>query len=186
MSILALVLTQVIGGAGYIVMASSYYQKTKFQIMLWQIAANVILAMHFYFLSGFTGSLCSLITIAVLIGMYLMNKKEIHRRDIILFWAIVGLSLITYYTYDNFFSLFPFLASVVSYVAFLSNKENEIRLAGILIAILWLIYAMIYGSYVAIGFEIFMIITTIIALIKHRDSKNEKVEGSDDSLKSEE
>lgn len=171
MGLTAQIITQVIGGIGYLVLSASYHQKTKFQIMLWQIVANIILALHFYFLAGFTGSLCSIVSIFVLIGMYLMNKKDFHRRDIIILLAIIALSQITYYTYDNFFSLLPFFASILSYVSFLSNKENEIRIAGVGIAILWLVYAVVYSSYVAIGFELFMIVSTIYSIIKNTNKK---------------
>ncbi len=63
------------------------------------------------------------------------------------------------------------LASTIVIISFLEDNENTIRWIGVLAAICWLLYAIVYKSYIAIVFEVITLINVIIAFIKNLQLK---------------
>ena len=80
---------------------------------------------------------------------------------------ILLLLMVNILTFQNFFSIFPLIASVIVIVSFLEKNENSIRAIGVISAICWLIYAIVYKSYIAIVFEIFTLIDVCYAFFKN-------------------
>ena len=70
-------------------------------------------------------------------------------------------------TFQNFFSIFPLIASVIVIVSFLEKDENNIRAIGVVAAVCWLIYAIAYKSYIAIIFEVITLIDVCVAFLKN-------------------
>ena len=66
------------------------------------------------------------------------------------------------------------IASIIVIISFLDNNENTIRIIGTLSATCWLLYAVVYKSYITIAFEGFVIINTITSFIKNLPNKNNK------------
>ena len=79
-------------------------------------------------------------------------------------------------TFQNIFSIFPMVASVIAIVSFLRKSENDIRGIGILVAICWLIYAIVYKSYISIIFEAITLIDVVIAFLKNLKNKKYRKE----------
>ena len=164
------ILIQLIGAIGYGTIAYSYYKQNKKDILFIQIISYIFFTVHYYLLGGLTGAICNILGLFGFILIYLFDKYKFKSKKILTVCLIPLLIIISLATYENWFSFFPIFASVISIIAFLTNNENEIRRIGIVSAICWFIYALVYKSYIAIVFEIFLIISTIIAFAKN--SKN--------------
>ena len=148
-------LIQGIGAIGYTALALSYYRKKKIDILFMQIIAYIFFSIHYYLLDAITGTMCNLLGLIAITFIYLVEKKkDLKRRNIFILGIIPILVLIALLTYENMYSILPIFASVLSLISFLTDEENTIRGIGIISAISWLIYAIIYKSYVAIVFEI--------------------------------
>lgn len=65
---------QLIGFGALIAMGFSYWQKDKRTILLWQVAANLIFAIHYALLHARSGALCSFFQIIVLL-LFLLQEK---------------------------------------------------------------------------------------------------------------
>ena len=63
------------------------------------------------------------------------------------------------------------IASVIVIISFLENNENDIRGIGVLSAICWLLYAIVYKSYIAIIFEVVTLINVCVAFFKNLSYK---------------
>ena len=159
-------LIQVIGGIAYLLLATSYFKKDKASILLIQIFAYLGFMIHYYLLNGTTAVICNGIGLIVFLIIYIFEKKKIDKNKLLIVITIPSLVIISALTYQNIYSIFPIIASVISISSFLTSNENLIRFVGIISAICWGIYAIVYKSYVSIGFEIFTITFTIIAFIK--------------------
>lgn len=160
-------ITQFIGLLGYSTLGYSYFKKNKKDILFIQIFSYVMFIIHYSLLAAGTGTICNILGLIALVLIYLfdMHKKNKKLLVAILIPILVGISLVTF---ENVYSIFPIIASVVVIISFLTDDEDIIRRIGIVAAICWLIYAIVYKSYVAIVFEVVTLIAVIIAFIKSR------------------
>ena len=168
-------LIQFIGAIGYAILAASYYKKEKRKILFMQIIAYVMFTIHYYLLSGLTGAICNLIGLFALFIIYLFDKYEWKNKNLVSYFFILLLIIINIITFQNIYSIFPMIASVIVIVSFLMNSEDYIRGIGLISAVCWLIYAIVYKSYIAIAFEIFTLIGTLVAFIKNTSNPKVKV-----------
>jgi len=157
---------QFIGAIGYSLLAYSYFKEDKRQILFMQIFAYLMFVIHYYLLSGITGAICNLIGLFALLAIYILDKSKF--KNIVATFFIVELLLINIYEFQNFFSIFPLVASISVIISFLNNDEDVIRIIGIISAICWLVYAVVYKSYIAIVFEVLTLIGTFYAYIKSK------------------
>ena len=167
-----IILIQFIGAIGYATLAASYFKKEKKKILFMQIIAYVMFTIHYYLLSGITGAICNLIGLFALLIIYLYEKYNEKDKNLLATFFITILIIINIATFQNIFSIFPMIASVIVIISFLTDNENAIREIGVVAAICWLIYAIVYKSYVAIVFEVITFVATLIALIKNNKMKD--------------
>ena len=164
-------ITQIIGAIGYSTLALSYFRKDKKKILFMQIIAYIFFIVHYYMLSGLTGSICNIVGLFAMVIIYLFDKYKIKKKSLLIFITIPLLAVILIYTYENIYSIFPIIASTIVIISFLTDNEGLIRGIGVVAAICWLIYAIVYKSYVAIVFEIITLISVFVAFIKNNKAK---------------
>ena len=162
---------QGIGAIGYTTIAISYFKKEKSQILFMQIFAYVFFVIHYYLLNGITGAICNLIGLFALITIYMFEKYKLKNKILVSTLLIILLLMVNIMTFQNIFSIFPMVASVIVIISFLEDNENDIRGIGILAAICWFVYAIVYKSYIAIIFEVITLINVVIAFLKNLSHK---------------
>ena len=161
-------LIQAIGAIGYTTLAISYFKQQKKQILIMQIIAYVFFTIHYYLLSGITGAICNLIGLFALVTIYIFDKYTINNKFIVSMIFALILLIINIITFQNIFSIFPLIASIIVIISFIEDNEDIIRGIGLIAAVCWLLYAIAYKSYIAIGFEFITLINVGIALFKNR------------------
>ena len=167
-----MLLIQLVGGIGYFLLAVSYFKEDKKGILFIQILSYIGFTIHYYLLDAITGAVCNFLGLIIFIIIYAFsNNKSKNKERILITITVPALVIISSLTYQNIYSVFPIVASIIAIVSFLSDNEDKIRFIGIISAICWFIYAIVSKSYVAIIFEIFIISTTIIAFIKNKKAK---------------
>ena len=163
-----ILIVQTIGAIGYTTLALSYFKKEKKKILFMQIIAYIFFSIHYYLLNGITGAICNLIGLAALIIIYSFEKYKIDNKVLISILLMVFMFIVNIITFQNFFSIFPMIASIIVIISFLEDDENIIRGIGVIAAVCWLIYAIAYKSYIAIIFEVVTLINVCIAFIKNK------------------
>jgi len=166
-SIMNFLVIQGIGAIGYGTLALSYFKKEKRKILFMQIISYIFFVMHYYLLNGITGAICNLVGLFALIAIYLFEKYKLKNKLFISIVFMFLLFIINMITFQNFYSIFPMIASIIVIISFLEDNENTIRGIGIVAAVCWLIYAIVYKSYIAIIFEVITLIDVCIAFIKN-------------------
>lgn len=166
------ILVQFIGAIGYTLLALSYFKKEKKQILFTQIFAYIMFTIHYYLLSGFTGAICNFVGLLSLITIYLFDKYKLKNKKIMAMVLIILIIVINISTFQNMYSIFPMIASVIVIISFITDNEEAIREIGVMSAVCWLIYAIVYKSYTGIVFEVITLIGVCAAVIKN--SKNKK------------
>ena len=163
---------QFIGAIGYSLLAISYLRKQKKQILFMQIFAYIFFVLHYFSLNGYTGAICNLIGLVALVIIYLFEEYKLKNKSLIVMFFILLILVINIITFQNIFSIFPMIASIIVVLSFLVDDENIIRIIGIIAAICWLIYAIVYKSYSAIVFEVIILFNAFLSL--YRDTRNKK------------
>lgn len=160
------IIVQTIGAVGYSLLALSYFKKVKKQILLMQIFAYIFFVIHYYLLNGITGAVCNFIGLFALISIYLFDKYNFKNKTIVVGLFIILLLIANIIAFQNIYSIFPLVASTIVLISFIDNNENNIRIVGIIAAVCWLLYAIVYKSYVAIAFEVVTLIDICVAYIQ--------------------
>lgn len=172
---LNILVVQGLGALGYALLALSYFKKEKRQILFMQIFSYLFFLVHYYLLSGITGAICNLVGLLALVVIYFFEKYKIKNKIYVVIFFIMLLLAVNIMTYQNIYSIFPTVASIIAVASFLGNSENNIRGIGIIAAICWLVYAIVYKSYVSIVFEVITFIDVIIAFFKNLPHKKENL-----------
>ena len=146
---------QLIGFGALIAMGLSYWQKDKRTILLWQVAANLIFAIHYALLHARSGALCSFFQIIVLL-LFLLQEKFDWSKLITAIPIVAVFLLIAVVTYETPVTLLPF---------FRSNKR-VIQAAGIVSGLSWLVYVIAVRSYSGMVTESVLTIITAASLLK--------------------
>lgn len=167
------ILVQFIGAIGYTLLALSYFKKEKKQILFMQIFAYIMFTIHYYLLSGFTGAICNLVGLVALITIYLFDKYKFKNKKIMAMIFIILIILINVQTFQNIYSIFPMIASVIVIISFITDNEAAIREIGVISAVCWLIYAIVYKSYTGIVFEVITLIGVLAAVVKNSKNKEQ-------------
>ena len=164
-------LIQFIGAIGYTTLALSYFKKQKKQILFMQIIAYIMFTIHYYLLSGITGAICNFVGLLALIVIYLYDIYKWKYKEIMASVFVIILLAINIATFQNVYSIFPLIASIIVIISFITDNERFIRAIGVISAVCWLIYAIVYKSYIGIVFEVITLIGVCIAFIKNEREK---------------
>lgn len=168
------ILIQIIGAIGYATLTASYYKKEKTKILFLEIIAYIFFTIHYYLLSGVTGAICNVLGLFGLLVIFLFEKYKWKHKNIFAMFFIALLLAVNIMTFQNIYSIFPLIASVIVIISFLMDNENYIRGIGLVSAVCWLIYAIVYKSYISIVFEVVTLVGVLIAFIKN--NKKAKIE----------
>jgi len=158
---------QFIGLIGYVLLSYSYFKKKKKDILLIQIFSYIMFILHYQFLGAITGSVCNLLGLLSFLIIYLFDVLKKNKK-VLLCIIIPILLVISFLTYENIFSIFPIIGIVLAVLSFTTNNEDLIRRTGIVGAICWLIYSVVYKSYISIIFEAVTLVSVVIAYFKRR------------------
>lgn len=156
---------QIIGFGALLMLGLSYWQSEKRQIMLWQMAGNLLFAIHYFFLSARSGALCSLFQIIVLL-LFTMRDRFGWKRSLIAFPILFIFGLIAAITYETPVTLLPILGSVLSLLPFFQSNRTVIQVAGVFSALAWLVYVISVHSYSGIVTESVLAILTFTSILK--------------------
>lgn len=165
---------QIIGALAFLALSLSYFRKEKRQILFIQIIAYILFTIHYFLLSGVAGCICNIIGLFALVTIYLFEKFELKNKTAASIFFIVILIVVNVLNFENIYSIFPMIASTIVIISFINSNENTIRIVGVISAICWIVYAIVYKSYVSIIFEFLTFINVCIALFKNYSRKGKK------------
>ena len=161
------IISQILGAIGYSLLAYSFFKEKKNQILFIQIFAYIGFTTHYILLGAVTGTICNILGFIALISIYFLSGKK-KKKKILVLILLPLLVAMSFFSYENIFSIFPVVACLLTFNSFMSKDENKIRFIGIISAVCWLIYAIIYASYSAIIFEVVTVFSTIVAYIENK------------------
>lgn len=133
------VFCQLIGFGALIAMGLSYWQDDKRTILLWQVVANLIFAIHYTLLHARSGALCSFFQIVVLL-LFLLQEKFNWSKLVTAIPIVAVFLLIAVVTYETPVTVLPIVASLAALLPFFQSRQRVIQVAGIASGLSWLVY----------------------------------------------
>lgn len=161
---------QLIGFGALIAMGLSYWQNDKRTILLWQVVANLIFAIHYTLLHARSGALCSFFQIVVLLLFLLQEKfnwSKLVTTAISRNTATMGIAV----TYETPVTALPIVASLAALLPFFQTRRRVIQAAGIVSGLSWLVYVIAVRSYSGMVTESVLTIITAASLLKKESKK---------------
>ena len=140
---------QLIGFGALIAMGLSYWQNDKRTILLWQVVATLIFAIHYTLLHACSGALCSFFQIVVLL-LFLLQEK---------------------FNWSKLVTAIPIVASLAALLPFFQTRRRVIQMAGIASGLSWLVYVIAVRSYSGMVTESVLTIITAASLLKKESRK---------------
>lgn len=150
--------------------------KKKSGILIMGIASNMTYVLEYAFLGAWTGAISLAIGTVRNITYFIFDKKGLKPNKIVLMIFIFLLVGAGIYTWENVTSLLPMVALILWTVASWQDNTKWMRVAEIMICILWIIYDVFVGAYVGCLTNFIILSSAAIGMFRHDIKKEEEGE----------
>lgn len=151
--------------AGFLI--PSYFVKRKTVVLILCIASYIAFAIQYFLLQAYVGAVNNIIAILPAVWFYITAQKGIKNK----WWALIVVQIVilvpSILTWQNWGSILPIVASISYAYSVWQDNLTVYKWLGFFNTICWLIYAFILVAWVTIAIQIFVLISTIVSLIKH-------------------
>lgn len=166
------IIAQITGILAIIAFAISPQQKTKNKVLIFQLLSNILYALQYLILGAFSAVATSIIGAVNNLVFYGYAKKDKEIPIVLLYIYIIIILIAGILTYDNIFSIFPILLSILYTYGVWQSNLKIYRMIAVVGALAWIIYNWAVGAYAnAIG-NGFQCVSAIIAVIRLDIIKN--------------
>lgn len=172
-----ILLAQIIGLLAVVTFLLSYQNKTRENIIKWNVISRILYIIQYVLLGAFEGAVLDIVGA---ISSIVANKKENKVIKVNLPLVILNFNLLILVVgmvmYKNIFSLFPIIGVMLHTSAFWISDEKKIRIISFLGSPFWLVYNLskfAYGS--ALG-DILTMLSIGLAIYRYDFKKNESLE----------
>jgi hypothetical protein len=150
------------------VFALSFHAKTKKNIIIINTIGLIIFIIHFYLLQAWTGVMLNILNCVIAILLIFREENKYINNKIFLLSSLFILTLVTFFTWEGYHSIFALLGICFVTIAKWQQKKIHLRLIFILASLSWIIYDYFVGSSGGIISEIIIIISLFISIIRDR------------------
>lgn len=167
------ILAQICGIIALVFTVISVQFKTKEQIVMCSVFANIAVSIQFFLLNALTGAIISIInTIRCIIFYYYKRKyKKPSLLVLIIFEIIAIVSGIT--SWQNIWSIIPIVVTVVYTYGLWQDNVTVIRITTGIAGFGWSVYDIIVKAYVGAIQEISQLISAIISIVRNNKKVTE-------------
>lgn len=172
-----ILLAQIIGLLAVVTFLLSYQNKTRENIIKWNVISRILYIIQYVLLGAFEGAVLDIVGA---ISSIVANKKENRVIKVNLPLVILNFNLLILVVgmvlYKNIFSLFPIIGVMLHTSAFWISDEKKIRIISFLGSPFWLVYNLskfAYGS--AVG-DILTMLSIGLAIYRYDIKKSEGLE----------
>lgn len=155
-----------IGVIALILTLLSYQNNNKSKFLLWQILANLTLAIQYLLLNATSAVVAILIALTrnIVFFKFENKNKEIPLYILILFE--IAVLIFGVFTFDGIISLFPVIITMLFSYAAWQKKITDTYLICVLVMILYIIYNFYVGAYVSIISNILELSSAVIGKVR--------------------
>lgn len=160
------IITQIFAFIGIICNITAMQINKKKKILIFFSLANIAFSIHYYLLNAISGAIVCLVEgIEAIINNNIEKKKKKIPIWLIIIYILIAI-ILSYFSYKSIIDLLAISAAFLYIVLILLKKEKSIRTTSLIIAILWLIYDLIYKSVIASFSDILLITSTAVGIYR--------------------
>lgn len=141
--------------------------KSMRKILIFQIICNLLAALSYFLLGGFSGAGICVIAIVQSVLMFIYNIKKVppHKPVIVVFILLyIGCSA---FYYKSVIDIFSALAAVCFAVSIVQTKPSRSRLWYLFNPLSWLAYDIFTLAYGNLFLHLVVFISTLVAIIRN-------------------
>jgi hypothetical protein len=173
--------TQLLGLLALLSWVSSVQWKSKSGILRLQIVASVFYCLHYGLLDATSAAAVSVVSIARLLTIYLIERKGRTVPISILFLFIGLLVLVGFLTYDSLLSLIPIIITILYTYGTWQNNTYLLRIIFFCCGWMWFYFNYQVGSYILIIGNTLEIVSSTVSffrfgLFKEKSQKKQSAE----------
>ena len=154
-----LLVIQLVGFFGWIIMISSYYRKEVNQVLLFHMIATMLFSIHYYLLGAYSGLFICLVEVVRDFLYYKTDKDNYIFAISLALCSISGLICI-----KNVVDYLPIIASLIDGYT-LSKKKKVVVIGAIVSYSMWIVYNFFVGSIAGIFTDGVIVISNLIILV---------------------
>lgn len=179
------VFAQFLSILGLSAQVGSFQQKKKGTIIIWQLFASLLFAIHFFMIGAFTGALLNSVNIlrCVVFSFKGLNKNRKNIYIGIFCVLYVAVYLATFLVFKTDFNvknalieILPTIGMCFVVVSYGMTSAKIIRIFGGINSPLWLIYNIFHVSIGGILCEVLCMISIVVGIFRHDIKKKASVE----------
>lgn len=168
------ILAQILSFIAMVINMIAVQLKTKKQILLTIVISNLLFVISYLLLGAYVGALiCGIVAIEIIINTILDGKGKKTPKYIIILYLIISI-LIGFLTFNSLIDLLPIIASILFLFTLVKSKEKYVRLLILGNLTSWIIYDFFVKAYLAGISDLFVISSTITAIIRYDIKKEVK------------
>ncbi|GHW02767.1 hypothetical protein AGMMS50249_5530 [candidate division SR1 bacterium] len=162
------------GGFGTISNIVGIQFKKKKHIMITIILANLFFCINFALLNAYSGALVCLVAMIQTLINYCFDIKNKKYPLILIISYYVVAAICAFVTYSSLIDIIPVICAMLLTTTIIQSKERNIRNLILINIILWIFYDISVGAYTAIISDVFLVTSTLIAIIRYDIKKKVK------------
>lgn len=168
------IIAQVVGVLTTVVAVATFQFKDVRHILLGNVISNLMVALQYALLGGFSGAWICMVAAVQTIVMYFLDKREnaqkLRKYLLVLFCVmyIVGTCIV----YKNWEDILSCVCAMIYVLAILQTDSKNFRRCIFVNSSLWIVYdvcTMAYTGILTHGLELVSIITAMLRLDRKKD-----------------
>lgn len=168
------IFAQVLGTLGIGTNVIGIQLKQKQHILIAFMAANLLFGSSFILLKGYSGAvICLVAAVQTLINYQYERKNKEFPKYLIVSYIIIAF-ICGIFTYKTLIDILPVICSVLYTLSIIQKRESNLRKVTFINIILWVIYDYSVGAYAAFTSDLFLTVSTIVAIIRYDILKKNK------------
>lgn len=163
------IISQIVGAFGLGASVISFQKKDRSGIMFFQVIASLLFAIQLFLVGAFTGAYLDIVSFGR--TMVFANKGKKWASSNVWIYLFMSLQiLVGIFTYQNIFSVFAILGSILSTIALWMKESKHIRLVSLFVGPCWIVYNLVWGAYTGVINEIIAMTSIIIGIYRYDKS----------------
>ncbi len=160
---------EIIGYTAIVASVLIYQQKTEKGLLLNKGLTDVLWIVHYALIGGYTGAAVSGVALIREIVLFCNERRGVKTKRVLVLFILASV-VCTAITWQDIFSIFPAVTSVLSVVGFWIGKPKVLRLMSFPTSACMLFYGIHNGSIAVIINESLVMLSAFLALVKNRKS----------------
>lgn len=163
-----ILLAHFFGIIAFIIIATSFWHKTRKNLLIWQAVGKGFKALNFLLLGATTAGFFNIL---MLFRNFIFADKNKHQqlfdKKIPLYFIIVICIILTIIAFDNFYTLILGASTIFYTIVMWNNNPKIIRIGTLIKEPIWMIYSIIVGAWIMLLIYIFTFVSVLFSYIKY-------------------